>query len=146
MKKLLFTTLIAIAFVTSSFAKDVNKVSNRTLANFQSEFIEADNVVWTAKPGYTKANFVLNNVKMEAFYDHLGNMIGSSRGISLNDLPTNAKRVFAKKYAGYTVKEAIQFDTMDETAYFISAENDAQEVILKVCNGMISVFRKTSKN
>jgi hypothetical protein len=146
MKKLLFTTLIAISLVTSSFAKDVNKVSNKTISNFRAEFVEADNVVWTSRPGYAKADFVLNNIKMEAFYDHSGNMIGSSHAISLNDLPTTAKRAFAKKYSNYTVKEAILFDSMDEIAYYISAENDTQEVILKVCNGIISTFRKTNKN
>lgn len=152
MKKLLFTTLVALSIITSAFADDVTKAKNvakvnsKAVSNFKNEFETASNVSWTSKTGYTKASFTMNNVKMEAFYDHQGNMIGSSHAICLDDLPTNAKRVFAKRYAGYTVKEAIQFDGIDETAYYISAENETHAVILKVSNGMLSVFKKTSKS
>ena len=152
MKKLLFTALIALSIVTTAFADDVKKVKSTTkvnakaLSNFAKQFEFASNISWTAKPAYVKASFTMNNVRMEAFYDYQGNMIGSSHAICLDDLPTNAKRLFAKRYAGYTVKEAIQFDGMDESAFYISAENDTQSVILKVSSGMLSVFKKTSKS
>ena len=83
---------------------------------------------------------------MAAFYDLDGNMIGTSTNIAIDDLPTHAKRVFAKRYAEYTVKEAIQFDGVEETAYYISAENEAQSLLLKVsADGMLTVFKQVKK-
>ena len=69
---------------------------------------------------------------MEAFYNVDGEISGTSKAITLEDLPVNAKRSFAKRFNGYTVKEIIHFDGTEETAYYISAENDKETVILKV--------------
>jgi hypothetical protein len=44
------------------------------------------------------------------------------------------------------VKEAIRFDATDETAYFISAEDEARSLILKVsAEGMVSVYKSVKK-
>ena len=72
-----------------------------------------------------------------------GKFIGTNQAITLEDLPVNAKRAFAKKYEGYTVKEAIRFEGSQESAYYISAENEKGSVILKVDDyGLISTARK----
>jgi hypothetical protein len=47
-------------------------------------------------------------VRTEALYSAEGEFIGTNQAITLEDLPVNAKRAFAKKYEGYTVKEAIR--------------------------------------
>ena len=54
------------------------------------------------------------------------------RAVTLDELPIRAKRDFAKKYNGYTVKEAILFEGTMESAYYISAEDEKGSVILKV--------------
>ncbi len=146
MKKLFTAALLAVTLTISAFAADVNKVSDKTMAHFNREFEDAQHVTWTVKPSFVKASFIKDNQRVEAFYDPSGELIGCSRAIDLNNLPTGAKRAFAKKYADYTVKEAIQFDGVDETHYYISAENDKQSVILKVANGFLSVYKKTNKN
>jgi len=49
-------------------------------------------------------------------------------------------RAFAKKFEGYTVKEAIYFEGTEESAYFISAQNEKGSVIFKVeDNGSVSM-------
>jgi hypothetical protein len=146
MKKFLIATLTAIVITTSAFATDANKVSSRALSNFRQDFDNASNVEWVVRPNFSKATFNFDNKKCTAFYDNQGNLIANSYAIEIENLPTSAKRTFAKKYADYTVKEAIQMDTPNDTSYYISAENDKQSVILKVSEGFLSVYKKTSKN
>ena len=145
MKKLFIAALMIITVTTSAFATDITKVSANVQKNFKFDYAYASNVNWTVNANYAKASFSENGEAMEVFYEHNGDLIGISRKISLDVLPVSAKRTFAKKYADYTVKEAIRFDGVDEDAFFISAENDKQSVILKVTAAGTSVFKKTMK-
>ncbi len=144
MKKLFFAALLTLSIAASAFAKDANV---RALKNFKSQFEDAENVSWTMRSTFAKASFNLNGEKREAFYDLNGEMIGTSKNISFEKLPVSAKRLFAKKYNGYVVKEVLRFESVDESAYFVSAENETGSVILKVSdsNG-VSVFKKERKN
>lgn len=80
-------------------------------------------------------------------YDLHGDLIGTSKNISLEKLPVSAKRVLANKYDGYTIKEVIHFEGVDEGAYYISAEKEKESVILKVSDSnSVSEFKKERKN
>jgi hypothetical protein len=147
MKKLLFSALIAVSLFSSAFAAsgENKKVSLHIIKAFESNFLEAENVTWKVNEKFAKATFVLNNVTTDAFYSPSGEFIGTSQAIALNKIPTAAKRATAKKYADYTVREAIKFDSVDETAYFISVENEKKSIILKVLNYSVSVYNTTNK-
>lgn len=146
MKKLFFTALLAVSVAVSAFATDAKKINSIAVNNFEASFKKASDVSWTATKDYTKATFVLNNIRMEALYSREGDLIGTTHGITLEELPVNAKRNFAKKYHGYTVKEAIRFEGNDEGAYFISAENEKESVVLKVSdNSQVSVMKSSKK-
>ena len=146
MKKLLITAVLTVLIATSSFAADVNELNSKVVSNFSVEFKNAKNVTWKSTENFVKASFILDDKSMAAFYDLDGNMIGTTSNIAIDDLPTNAKRVFAKKYGEYTVKEAIQFDGVEETAYYISAESEKQTLLLKVSvEGFVSVLERVNK-
>ncbi|HKG67320.1 MAG TPA: hypothetical protein VKA92_00510 [Segetibacter sp.] len=143
MKKLFISALLAITVAASSFAAEGNNVSYTVRNNFSSQFKKASDVQWTSGENYTKATFVLDNVRTEALYSAEGELIGTNQAITLEELPVNAKRAFAKKYEGYTVKEAIRFEGSQESAYYISAENEKGSVILKVeDSGSMSTVRR----
>jgi hypothetical protein len=145
MKKLLLATMVVVTFATTAFAEPT-KVNYLALKNFTSEFKKASDVSWSTAGEFVKATFVADNQRMEAFYTSEGEKIGTSRGISIDELPLKAKRAFAKKYESYNVKESILFEGTDENAYFIKAENDAEEVIVKVSEGgSVSVFKRNKK-
>lgn len=131
MKKLFISALLAATLATSAFAAD-GKVDYYVLTNFKVQFENASDVKWSAGKDYMKAAFSLNNERMEAFYNTNGELIGTTKSADLNNLPIKAKRAFAKKMEGYTVKEAIRFEGIDESAYYISAENEKGSVILKI--------------
>ena len=143
MKKLFISALLAITVAASSFAAEGNNVSYAVRNNFSSQFKKASDVQWTSGENYTKATFVLDNVRTEALYSAEGEFIGTNQAVTLEELPVSAKRAFAKKYDGYTVKEAIRFEGTEEGAYYILAENGKGSVILKVGDsGSISTVRK----
>lgn len=146
MKKLLIAALLAVSVVSTAFADDPSDVNATILYNFRNNFTDATNVMWTSKKDYVKAVFTLENTTVEAFYKLNGELIGTSRNISLEQLPISAKRTFAKRFQDYTVKEAIKFEGADEIAYYISAHNDKESVILKVDGtNQLSMFKKTKK-
>jgi hypothetical protein len=145
MKNFLFATLLLITSASTAFADPI-KVNSSALYNFTSDFRNASNVNWVIEKEYSRAAFTFNSRKMEAFYNTRGEMIAHSKSITLDELPVNAKRTFAKKFEGYTVKEAILLEGLDENAYYISAENEKEMVILKVNeNQQVSVYKKTKK-
>ncbi len=147
MRKLFLAALLTVTVAASAFAKDINSKNVRAERRFSADFRDAEKVQWTLRSTFAKANFYLNGEKREAFYDLNGEMIGTSSNISLNKLPVAAKRIFAKKYDGYTVKEAIHFEGIEEAAYYISAENEKESVILKVTDSnTVSVFKKARKS
>jgi hypothetical protein len=145
MKKFLIAALLTVTVATSGFTADEKRISSRVLDNFKADYGEAGNVTWISRDNYVKASFMLNGEKTDVFYDHQGETIGTSRKITLESLPVHAKRTFAKKYSDYTVKEAIEFEGVEETAFFISAENEKHSVILKVTTAGVSLHSKTQK-
>jgi hypothetical protein len=147
MKKLLLSALIAVSLVSSAFAAsgENKKVSLQITKAFESNFNEVGNVTWNITEKFAKATFVLNDVTTEAFYSPDGEFIGTSQAIALDKIPTVAKRAIAKKYVDYTVREAIKFDGVDETAYYLSVENDKKSIVLKVLNYSVSVYKTTNK-
>lgn len=157
MKKLFLSALLAVSIFSSAFATDENtkaaegtekeqQVNVRTLHNFITEFGNLSNVQWTSRADFARATFVYNNESMEAFFDIHGEMIGTSKAVTIDQMPVNVKRVFAKKYADYNIKETIRFDGINESAYYISAENGAKSVVLKVSvSGGVSLFSSVKK-
>lgn len=146
MKKYLFAALIAVTMGTSAFAASPVKMYKVSGNSFNADFKNATNVSWTSGSEYVKATFLLDNVKMEAFYNMSGELIGTSKSISPDELTANAKRSFAKKFEGFVVKESIRFEGVDGAAYYISAENDKASIIVKINdNNSISVIKNTTK-
>ncbi|MCW3106328.1 MAG: hypothetical protein JWQ09_834 [Segetibacter sp.] len=146
MKNLILSALLAVTVATTAFATGESNISYFVLNSFRHDFKDVTNVAWTSKTDFAKATFIQNNRKMEVYYNPNGDLIAISKNIQLDELPVNAKRAFAKRYEGYTVKEAIQFDGTDEQGYYLSAENEQESVIIKIDqNEQLSLFRKSKK-
>ena len=146
MKKMLFAALMGIAISVSAFAAPT-KVSARILSRFSAEFVNASDVQWKTTDVYAKATFVLEGSTVEVFYDLQGEKIGTSRAITVKSLPKSAQDLIAKKYAAYTVKEAISFTDTDEVVkQYVSLETEKTKVVLEIsAAGDVSVLSKSSK-
>jgi hypothetical protein len=146
MKNLILSVFLSTSLATSAFATGESKISYFILNSFNSQFKGATNVSWTLKTGLAEASFIWNGRKTDVFYNSNGSIYAISKSIELDELPVSAKRAFAKRYSGYTVKEAIQYNGSEEQSYFVSAENEKENVIIKVDqHEFLSVFKLTRK-
>jgi hypothetical protein len=148
MKKLFIAVIAVMALASSSFATDANKKASYWVLNqFNQNYSQATNVQWTVAGEFAKANFVLDGMKIEAYYNQLdGTFIGQSKTVPTEYLPKNALRSINRKYGNYTMKEVFEFSSTTEVDFFVSLENDAQKLVLKISrSGEISIFKTTNK-
>jgi hypothetical protein len=148
MKKLFIAVIAVIALASSSFAADGNKkASYWVLDQFNQTYSQATDVQWTVGNEFAKANFILDGMKVEAYYNQLdGTFIGQSKAVPTEYLPKNALRSINRKYSNYTMKEVFEFSSAIEVDFFVSLENDAQKLVLKISrSGEISIFKTTNK-
>ncbi len=143
MKKLFLAACMVVALTASAFADGVT-VNMRALRNFKAEFTDAANVQWKTGADFAKASFTWNQQRMEAFYDSDGELIGTSRAITLERLPVSAEKFIQRKYNDYTATEAIEFDNVkDGLCYYVSLVKESTKVVLQVSSqGSVSVFKK----
>ena len=145
MKKILFSTLIAVTLFTSGFAAETDKRILNAESSLKMEFKNASKVQWSHRNGLMKASFLDNGNQTEAFFGTDGKMIATCKMINPDAVPTSAKIKLAKKFTGYIITEAINYQDADGEAYFVSAENDTQKVIIKSKDGVTSIFKKSLK-
>ncbi|MFD1257772.1 hypothetical protein ACFQ3S_13270 [Mucilaginibacter terrae] len=120
MKKLTLFALVALLSFSTAFATeggkkedDTKKVPYHVIRQFESEFSNAKEIVWTVTETFEKAEFTVDQVKMAAFYDSNGKYIGHTEAVAYNVLPSTAKKQIAREYEGYHVKELIRFQYAD---------------------------------
>ncbi|MBN8837532.1 MAG: hypothetical protein J0I09_09750 [Sphingobacteriia bacterium] len=148
MKKLIMAAIIAIAVTTSAFAAH-ETVSYRILSQFRTDFSDATNVSWKVGKDFVKATFVLEDEKIEAFYNNAGELVATSKAIDFNKLPKKALRVIGEKYPfpPYELKEAIEMTTADSgKEYYVSFTTQKESIVLKVdMYGTVSEFKRSEK-
>ncbi|GEO12235.1 hypothetical protein [Segetibacter aerophilus] len=144
MKKLFLAALFA-ASLSSSFAQSLSQVDEKAVADFEVAFRGASNVEWSSKNNFTIASFIQNDRKVEVYYNIDGDFVATTHQVKMDDVPTFAKRTFAKSYKDYVVKEAFKFQGYDEVAYYISVENEKETLVLKAIKGWVEVYSRTSK-
>jgi hypothetical protein len=145
MKKLFITAAIATMFSASVFADGTKKastsvnVSYTVTSQFNADFAEAKGVVWTVNKNFQKADFVLGDAKMTAFYNFQGDFVALTTDADIKAIPAKAQKQIAESYKGYAVNEVIvvQNNTelnpaADETAYFVDLKSDTKEVLVKI--------------
>lgn len=145
MKKLFISFLMAATLSSYAFAADVNNVSYSAKHTFNTQFAGVTDVQWTVKESYTKASFQWLGENTEAFFDAAGQLIGTSKKMTLDQLALNTRKNLAKRLAGYSVTEVVEFTANDKTSFFVAADNADESVILKVSEGIISLHKKTRK-
>jgi hypothetical protein len=144
MKNLIILAMF-VTLATSAYA-DSSLVSYKVLKSFNTDFYDATNVKWVTTREYSKAEFLWEDEKMEVFYTLEGDLIGSTKVVAVDKLPSALKRSISKKAAGYTIVEAISFQCPDDECYYILLENEKENIILKGTKaGTLSLFKKTKK-
>ncbi len=140
-------TAIVMLFAGSAFASEPENVSPKVKAAFESDFSKASKISWEKTSDFYFASFTLNDVRIDAAYNEDGELLGTARVISAEQMPLSVSLAIAEKYAGYRVeKTAIELTYEGQTRYYISVENEHQIVKLKCfSNADVEVERKIKK-
>ncbi len=140
-------TAIVMLFASTAFAMDPENVSPKVKAAFESDFSKATRVNWEKTSDFYFASFTLNNVKVDAAYNEEGELVGTSRCISAEQMPLNVSLAITEKYAGYKVdKTAIELTYEGQTRYYVTVESTNQVIKLKCfSNADLEVESKTKK-
>jgi hypothetical protein len=147
MKKLSIIALIVLTVTSTCFAGDPTALHFKGAENFMKAFPQATEVNYLVKQKYTEVNFTWNSLKLQAFFDREGNLIGTSRSIAVSELPLATQMQLKERYAGYEAISAIEFDHADTgLSYYVTVENSERTYVLNVfTDGTIVVFKKMKK-
>jgi hypothetical protein len=134
-----------------------SKVSEQTKANFNAQFGNVPDVHWTRTQNFDEAVFSNNGKKMNAWFDDLENMVGSTSQVSFTDLPAKGQKTIKSKYKDYMIRNVIlfldneanatdmilygeQFDDADN--YFVELAKDKDHIVVMVNTvGEVTFFK-----
>jgi hypothetical protein len=132
MKKLI---IAAAMFVSLSAFAGGEKVNEKVLNAFNTEFTSVKEVEWTISSGYYKASFGINGQRVSAFYNTEGELMGLTRNISSSQLPIRLLTNLKKNYDSYWISDLFEVSNSDGTSYYVTLENGDNKVILKSSAG-----------
>jgi opacity protein-like surface antigen len=165
MKKLLLAAAFAATFSLTAVAADgirkyddSKNISYFVLNQFNTDFRDAENVVWTITPSTQKADFTIDGVKKTAFYNLTGTYLGVTEEVDYKQVPAAAKKEIAETYKDYAAAQVIKFQAAetpsdfyvnlaitppDAIDYFVDLKKDTAEVILRVtAQGSVYFFKQ----
>jgi len=145
MKKLLITTLIAIALSANLFAGHIQrnnakaKASSTVLKKFSKDYPNAKDVKWSLDEKYQKADFIKNNIKMTVFYNWQNQFVALSMVIDSKIIPAGTQKEIANQYPDLVINEffLVQYNTeinpdADEATYFVDLKNNSKEIVASI--------------
>jgi hypothetical protein len=138
-------TAIVMLFATTAFATEPIKVSPVVKAAFENDFSKASQVRWEKSNDFYFASFTLNNLNVDAAYTEGGELVGTSRRITAEQMPLSISLAIGEKYKGYLVdKSVIELTFEAVTRYYVTVSNESQTLKLKCySNGDLEVESKT---
>ena len=148
MKKIkTIVTAAAMLFAVTAFATEPIRVSPVVKAAFEKDFANAEQVNWEKTSDFYFATFTLGNVSVDAAYTNDGELVGTARRITTDQVPLAVSLAIGERYAGYKIdKSAVEMNFEGQTRYYVTIANDSQVLKLKcLSNGDLDVERKTKK-
>lgn len=140
-------TAIVMLLSISSFATEPEKVTPVVKAAFENDFSKARQVSWEKSSDFYFASFTLNNISVDAAYTEAGDLVGTARKISPEQMPLSISMAIADRYSGFLVNKSVTELTFEGvTRYYVNVENESQAIKLKCySSGDLEVESKTKK-
>lgn len=133
------------------------EVSSLAKNNFIADFGNLPNVTWARMENFDQVTFMKGNVKMTAYYDSEGNLVGTTEPKTFADLPDKGQKEIKAKYANYKVEAVTFFDDNekndtdmvlwstqfdDEDLYFAELSKGASTIVVRVTpSGGVDFFK-----
>jgi hypothetical protein len=130
-KRILLLSIVLVSFTAFSFAADAPAVSKNVISSFYKQFSNAREVKWEHKSNFEKAQFVLNDMVLFAYFNNSGELIAVTRFISPSQLPLALLTSLKSDHSGYWISDLFEIHTDAGTSYYATLENADQVTILK---------------
>jgi len=103
-----------------------SKTSSAVISSFQSSFSQAANETWSTVKGLYRVDFDLENEKVTAFFNGDGDLIASSRNVTLEQIPLSLKSDLKKQFHDYEVSSLFEVDKEGGVIYYATVKNDSK--------------------
>ena len=145
MKKLLLVLgLVATMGVCSAYPSE--RVSQKVLTSFKTEFTNAQNVEWETGNNYFRASFTMNEQRIFAYYNVNGELLSIARYISSFQLPVNLFTDIKNKYSKYWISDLFEVSNSEGLHYYVTLETADSKLVMHSGNGgSWSTYSKNKK-
>ena len=130
MKKLFIIMSILGSICTSSIYAQDNTPSV-VLSSFQKSFSNAANETWSTVKGLYRADFIFENEKVAAFFNPDGELVASSRNVTLLQIPLSLKSGLKKDFHNYEVSNLFEVNKEEGTIYYAAINNSNKHLMLE---------------
>jgi len=143
MKKIVFVLgLLVTMGVCSAYPSE--RVSQKVLASFKTEFTNAKEVEWETGNNYFKAAFTMNEQRIFAYYNADGQLLSIARHISSIQLPVNLYTALKNDHSKYWISDLFEVSNNEGLHYYVTLETADSKLVLHSGNG--GSWRTYSKN
>jgi len=145
MKKIIFV-LGFLMIMGVSWAYPSEKVSQKVLASFKTEFTNAQDVEWETGNNYFKAAFTMNEQRVFAYYSVDGQLLSIARYISSVQLPVNLFADLKNDYSKYWISDLFEVSNSEGLHYYVTLETADSKLVMHSSNGgSWSTYSKSKK-
>jgi hypothetical protein len=145
MKKIVFVLgLVVTMGVCSAYPSE--RVSQRVLASFKTEFTNAQDVEWETGNNYFRAAFTMNEQRIFAYYNVDGHLMSIARYISSIQLPVNLYADLKNDYSRYWISDLFEVSNSEGLHYYVTLETADSKLVMHSSNGgSWSTYSKNKK-
>jgi hypothetical protein len=130
MKKLFVIISILGSIGTGSLYAQ-SKTPIAVVSSFQSSFNNASGGNWSFVKGLYQVDFTVDNENLTAFFDKDGNLVASSRKVTLLQIPLSLKSDLKKDFHNYEVANLFEVDKEDGIVYYATIKSDKNQLELR---------------
>lgn len=126
---LLMLTVSLFAFGSCNDDDNNYQPDSKYITALRTKYPEATNAVWELKHTYTVAEFYLNGIETEVWFDGNGKWVMTESDIRYEQLPAVVQEAFSQSsYASWKKEDIDKIERVDAaTVYIIEVENGNQE-------------------
>jgi len=145
MKKIIIAlSMLMTVAVTSAFANERPDINQKVLAAFEKDFISAKNVKWIKDGEYLKASFTIADMPTDAYYTEEGELLGSARNLSFEQLPLAVIHEYNKRFDQTAVLHVLEITNEEGTTYRLWFEQGNKRIKIKAnSSGEITILEKS---
>jgi hypothetical protein len=148
MKPLLIASIAIASFFTKANAATPTPkdVAPAILQSFQNAFAGVKQVAWSSTDANLyKAEFVLNEQYVTAFYNPNGELVALTRNIASYQLPVVLQATLKKDYSNYWISDLFELANEEGTTYYVTLETADTKLTLKSNLSTWTTYQKSKK-